>query len=147
MFSYPYPRPAVTADCVVFGVDSHGVRHLLLVRRGKEPFQGMWALPGGFLNMDETLEACARRELREETGLDVSVRLEELKSYSAVGRDPRGRTVSVAFWAEVPLAEVCGGDDAAVARWFALDQVPSLAFDHDEMLQEALRRLETGKRQ
>ena len=141
MYSYEYPRPAVTADCVIFGLDNEGARRLLLVQRGGEPFKGMWALPGGFLNMDETLEECARRELKEETVLEAPLRLEELKSFSALGRDPRGRTITVAFLAEVPLAEVKGGDDAAAARWFALDEVPHLAFDHDEVLQVALQRL------
>ncbi len=141
MYTYKYPRPAVTTDCVIFGIDAAGNRRLLLVQRGGEPFKGMWALPGGFVNMDETLEECARRELKEETGLASATRFEELKSFSAIDRDPRGRTITVAFMAEVPLAEVKGGDDAADARWFALDQVPPLAFDHDEVLQVALQRL------
>jgi 8-oxo-dGTP diphosphatase len=105
----------------------------------------MWAFPGGFLNMDETLEQCARRELKEETGLDTPIRFEELKSFSTVDRDPRGRTISVAFVAEVPLSEVKGGDDAAEARWFPLDEIPQLAFDHGEMLQAALERLGIGR--
>lgn len=94
--------------------------------------------------MDETLEQCARRELKEETGLDTPIRFEELKSFSTVDRDPRGRTISVAFVAEVPLSEVKGGDDAAEARWFPLDEIPQLAFDHGEMLQAALERLGIG---
>lgn len=141
MYTYKYPRPAVTTDCVIFGITRDGERRVLLVQRGNEPFRGMWAFPGGFLNMDETLEQCARRELKEETGLDTPIRFEELKSFSTVDRDPRGRTISVAFVAEVPLSEVKGGDDAAEARWFPLDEIPQLAFDHGEMLQVALERL------
>jgi 8-oxo-dGTP diphosphatase len=141
MYTYKYPRPAVTTDCVIFGLAPDGTRRVLLVQRGNEPFRGMWAFPGGFLNMDETLEQCARRELKEETGLEVPIRFEELKSFSAIDRDPRGRTITVAFLAEVPLAEVKGADDAADARWFALNEVPPLAFDHDEVLQVALQRL------
>lgn len=142
MYTYKYPRPAVTTDCVIFGITRDGERRVLLVQRGNEPFKGMWAFPGGFLNMDETLEQCARRELKEETGLDTPIRFEELKSFSTVDRDPRGRTISVAFVAEVPLSEVKGGDDAAEARWFPLDEIPQLAFDHGEMLQAALERLD-----
>lgn len=145
MYSYKYPRPAVTADCVVFGINPEGERLLLLVQRGNEPFKGMWALPGGFLNMDETLEQCARRELKEETGIEAIARFEELKSFSSIDRDPRGRTITVAFLVEVPLAEAKGGDDAADARWFGLDEVPQLAFDHAEVLQVALRRLESAE--
>ena len=91
--------------------------------------------------MDETLEECARRELKEETGLETAARFEELKSFSTLDRDPRGRTITVAFLAEVAMAEVKGGDDAAEARWFALDDIPPLAFDHAEILQIALQRL------
>ena len=145
MYTYKYPRPAVTTDCVIFGITRDGERRVLLVQRGNEPFRGMWAFPGGFLNMDETLEQCARRELKEETGLDTPIRFEELKSFSTVDRDPRGRTISVAFVAEVPLSDVKGGDDAAEARWFPLDEIPQLAFDHGEMLQAALERLGIGR--
>jgi 8-oxo-dGTP diphosphatase len=145
MYTYKYPRPAVTTDCVIFGITRDGERRVLLVQRGNEPFRGMWAFPGGFLNMDETLEQCARLELKEETGLDTPIRFEELKSFSTVDRDPRGRTISVAFVAEVPLSEVKGGDDAAEARWFPLDEIPQLAFDHGEMLQAALERLGIGR--
>lgn len=142
MYTYNYPRPAVTADCVIVGEDGQGSRRLLLVRRGNEPFKGCWALPGGFMEMEETLEECARRELKEETGLETTARFEELKSFSTVDRDPRGRTITVAFLAVVAMSEVKGSDDAAEARWFALDELPELAFDHEEIVQTALERLD-----
>ncbi|MBR1835480.1 MAG: NUDIX hydrolase [Bacteroidales bacterium] len=140
MYSYKYPRPMLTADCVVFGVRKDGGHALLLVERGNDPFKGMWALPGGFMEMDETLEACARRELEEETGCAVQGPMEEVGSFSAVDRDPRGRTVTVAFMTEVEETPVAGGDDARQARWFPLDQLPPLAFDHKEIVAAALRR-------
>lgn len=141
MYCYKYPRPALTADCVIFGSSVDGGYKVLLIQRGSDPFKGMWALPGGFMEMDETLEQCARRELKEETGLDTPVRFEELGSFSTIGRDPRGRTVTVAFLAVVPLSEVQGGDDAAAAQWFPLNELPSLAFDHDEILHRAIERI------
>ena len=139
-YTYDYPRPAVTADCVVFGVDGKSLQ-ILLVKRGNEPFKGGWAFPGGFMNMDETVEECAVRELYEETGLKIN-RLKQLGCFSDVHRDPRGRVVSVAFYALATPADVWGGDDASEARWFALEEVPHpLAFDHDDMLQKALQQL------
>ena len=141
MYSYQYPRPALTADCVIFAPDGVGGYRLLLVRRGNDPFKGMWALPGGFMDMDETLEQCARRELKEETGVDAPDRFEELGSFSTVDRDPRGRTVTVAFLAVIPMAEARGGDDAADAQWFPLNALPPLAFDHEEIMQRAIDRM------
>ena len=138
MYSYRYPRPAVTADCVVLGLMPDGGRRLLLIQRAGDPYKGMWAFPGGFMNMDETLEQCARRELKEETGLEVEGEFVEVKSFSTVDRDPRGRTITVAFLVTVPVSEVRGGDDAAKACWFPLDALPPLAFDHDEILKAAL---------
>lgn len=142
MYSYKYPRPAVTADCVVIGSAADSSRYVLLIRRGKEPYKGCWALPGGFMDMDETLEQCALRELKEETGLTPSGDITELKSFSTVDRDPRGRTITVAFLIEMPLTEAKGGDDAADARWFPLNELPLLAFDHDEIIKEALARIQ-----
>ena len=115
---------------------------VLLVERGGEPYKGCWAFPGGFLNMDETTDECAVRELEEETGLK-NVFVEQLQTFSDVDRDPRGRTITVAYYALVNPAgmDVTGYDDAADARWFALSDVPSLAFDHDHVLQVALHRL------
>lgn len=140
MYSYRYPRPMLTADCVVFGKQKDGTHSLLLVRRGGDPYKGMWALPGGFMEMDETLEDCARRELREETGCALMGSLVELGSFSRVDRDPRGRTVTVAFMAEVEECPVQGGDDAREACWFPVDQLPPLAFDHHEIVLSALKR-------
>ena len=131
----------LTADCVVFGCSEDGSRALLLVLRGNEPYKGMWALPGGFMEMDETLEACARRELQEETGLTLSSPLTELGSFSHVDRDPRGRTVTVAFVAMTELGTVKGSDDAAAAQWFSINDLPPLAFDHREIVGKALRWL------
>lgn len=142
MYSYKYPRPAVTADCVVIGSAADSSRYVLLIQRGNEPYKGCWALPGGFMDMDETLEQCALRELKEETGLTPSGDITELKSFSTVDRDPRGRTITVAFLIEMPLTEAKGGDDAADARWFPLNELPSLAFDHDEIIKEALARIQ-----
>ena len=142
MYTYPYPRPAVTADCVVIGQEADGRRQVLLIRRGHEPYKDCWAFPGGFMEMDETLEQCALRELKEETGLTPTGDLIELKSFSTVDRDPRGRTITVAFLIETPLTETKGQDDAAEARWFPLDDLPPLAFDHQEILKVALTRIQ-----
>jgi len=137
MYSYAYPRPALTADCVVFSTGCPAGNMVLLVRRGNEPFKGRWALPGGFMDMDETLEQCARRELKEETGIVAPPGLEEVGSFSTVDRDPRGRTVTVAFVAVVPYTEAHGGDDACDAQWFPLGEIPPLAFDHEAILHKA----------
>lgn len=137
MYSYPYPRPAVTADSVVFGTDEEGECHILLIERGNDPFKGQWALPGGFMDMDETLEECARRELMEETGIKVQ-HMDEVGSFSTVDRDPRGRTITVAFMTEIPITEAHGGDDAKQARWFSIDALPPLAFDHATIIQAAI---------
>lgn len=138
-YTYKYPRPSVTTDCVVFGFDSDGLR-ILLIERGIEPFKGKWALPGGFMQMNETLEECARRELHEETSLKLEY-LEQFHSFSSVDRDPRGRVVTVAFLALVKTQNVVGGDDAARAKWFSLSEMPQLAFDHEEICKMALMKL------
>ncbi|MBQ6067881.1 MAG: NUDIX hydrolase [Bacteroidales bacterium] len=142
MYTYKYPRPALTADCVVLGREDNGSRKVLLIRRAHPPYEGCWALPGGFMEMDETLEQCALRELQEETGLSPIGKIEELKSFSTVDRDPRGRTVTVAYLIEMPLTKVKGSDDAAEARWFPLDELPPLAFDHEEIMKVALGRIQ-----
>ena len=140
-FTYKYPRPAVTADCVV--VTSEDEPRVLLIERGNPPYKGHWAIPGGFLNMDETTEQCAIRELEEETGLKID-KVCQIGAYSKVDRDPRGRTISVAYLAVVdqPL-EVSGQDDAAKAKWFSIHALPPLAFDHDEIMADAIARYHT----
>ena len=127
-YTYKYPRPAVTADCIV--ITKEPDPKVLLIERGDEPFKGCWAFPGGFMNMDETTEQCAIRELEEETGLLISD-IHQIGAYSKVDRDPRGRTVTVAYLAIIdePVA-VTGQDDAAKAEWWPLSDLPHLAFDH-----------------
>ena len=138
-YTYDYPRPAVTTDCVIFGYDGKELK-VLLIERGIEPFKGCWAFPGGFLNMDEDALAGARRELKEETGLEDAF-IEQFHAFSEPGRDPRGRVITIAHYALVKIQEVEGGDDAAQARWFPIGEVPPLAFDHDRILRMAMSRL------
>lgn len=138
-YTYDYPRPAVTTDCVIFGYDGKELK-VLLIERGIEPFKGCWAFPGGFLNMDEDALAGARRELKEETGLENAF-IEQFHTFSEPGRDPRGRVITIAHYALVKIQEVEGGDDAAQARWFPIGEVPPVAFDHDRILRMAMSRL------
>ena len=138
-YCYKYPHPAVTTDCVIFGFDGEELK-VLLIERGITPYKGPWAFPGGFLNPNETAEEGARRELREETGLD-SAHIEQLRTYSTPDRDPRERVITIAYIALVRIQDVRGGDDAADAGWFPVENVPPLAFDHGEILRDALRRL------
>ncbi|MBE6314870.1 MAG: NUDIX hydrolase [Bacteroidales bacterium] len=138
-FCYKYPHPALTADCVIFGFDGMAIK-VLLIQRGIEPFKGKWAFPGGFMKIDETAEECAKRELEEETGLKNTA-VEQFHTFSDVNRDPRERVITVAHYALVRLSEVKGGDDAASARWFSMNEVPSLVFDHDRILRMAVNRL------
>jgi 8-oxo-dGTP diphosphatase len=135
-YTYKYPRPAVTADTVVIAKGAEP--QVLLVQRGNEPFKGCWAFPGGFMNMDETTEQCAVRELEEETGLKVN-EVRQIGAYSKPDRDPRGRTITVAYLAviDTPVA-VKGQDDAAKAEWFPLTALPPLAFDHSDIMQDAV---------
>ena len=134
-YTYKYPRPAVTADCVVMTKEENP--KVLLIERGAGPFKGCWAFPGGFPNMDDTTEQCAIRELEEETRLKV-FDIHQIGAYSKVDRDPRGRTITVAYLAlvDAPIA-VTGQDDAAKARWFPIDALPPLAFDHDDIMNDA----------
>lgn len=142
MYTYEYPRPSVTVDIVVFGYDGGRQLKLLLIERGGEPFRGHWALPGGFVDMDEDLETAALRELEEETGVrDLFV--EQLYTYGAVDRDPRGRVISVAHYALVNLQDhpAVAASDATRAEWFPLDDLPELAFDHARIIDMATQRL------
>ncbi len=137
-YTYAYPRPAVTTDAIIL---KKGTAELLLIRRAKEPFKDRWALPGGFIEMDEVLETACKRELKEETGLTIE-KLEQFRVYDAVERDPRGRTLSVIFYGFVEKdAEVKGGDDAAEAAWFKMEHLPELAFDHADIILDFLRLL------
>ena len=142
LYTYEYPRPAVTTDCVVFGYDLKGGLSVLLIERGADPYKGRWAFPGGFLNMDEKADDGAARELKEETGLDVDKgALEQLGCFSDVDRDPRGRVITVAYYALVQKGSVKGGDDARNAQWYPINEIPQLAFDHEKILRVALKRL------
>jgi len=140
-YTYDYPRAALTTDCVVFGLDEGDLK-VLLIQRGLPPFEGRWALPGGFVRLDERLEDAALRELREETGIE-KVYLEQLCTIGDIGRDPRERVVTVAYYALVRLSDhrVRAATDAREAAWFALDDLPRLAFDHDNILATAHQRL------
>lgn len=137
-YTYKYPRPAVTADSIVITKETEP--KVLLIERGDEPFKGGWAFPGGFMNMDETTEQCAIRELEEETGLRVS-NIQQIGAYSKVDRDPRGRTVTVAYLAIVdePIA-VTGQDDAAKAQWYPINALPPLIFDHEDIMRDVIRK-------
>jgi 8-oxo-dGTP diphosphatase len=147
MYTYNYPRAALTVDAIVFAKDrmpslsnknkKDGIlekTYVLLIERGREPFKNKWALPGGFIEMDETLETACKRELLEETGLVVD-KMTQFKTYDAIDRDPRHRTISVIYFAELSEKQhVKGGDDAACAEWFPISDLPELAFDHKQIL-------------
>lgn len=139
--TYEYPRAALTVDCVIFGFDE-GALKVLLIRRGIAPFKGQWALPGGFVRVDEELDAAARRELEEEAGVK-DVFLEQLYTFGTVGRDPRERVVSVAYYALVRqgATHLQADTDADEAAWFEAANPPPLAFDHARILDMALTRL------
>ena len=143
-YIYDWPRPMVTVDAVVFSL-SEGRTQVLLVNRGREPFKGKWAVPGGFVDMDEELEDAVARELQEETGL-TGVQLEQMHTFGRCGRDPRGRQISIAFTgiATEGQDKIRPGDDAAKAKWFDIEELPEdLAFDHDEMIKCGIEKLRT----
>ena len=141
-YIYDWPRPMVTVDATVF-THSGGKIKVLLIKRGNEPFKGKWAVPGGFVNMDEELEDAIVRELEEETGL-TGVHLEQMHTFGTVGRDPRGRQITIVFMgiAKEEQTKVEAGDDAAEAKWFDTDELPEdLAFDHDDVIKFAVGKL------
>lgn len=139
-YSYSHPRPAITTDAVIFSIDADDQLHILLIQRKNEPFKDQWALPGGFVNMDETLEECVAREVKEETGLE-GIRFYQLEAFSTVDRDPRDRIITMAFWG---FCDDCHhtnpASDAVDARWFDLAHLPAVAFDHEKIIKKALKR-------
>ena len=137
---YKYPHPSVTMDCVIFGFDGERLR-VLLIERGGEPFKGYWAFPGGFLEMEESADEGAKRELMEETGLEAPF-VKQFHTFSTPDRDPRERVLTIAYYTLVRMSEVKGMDDAAQAKWFVLDEVPQLAFDHGEILRVAKEEID-----
>ena len=141
-YIYDWPRPMVTVDATVF-THSDGKTKVLLIKRGNEPFKGKWAVPGGFVNMDEELEDAVVRELAEETGL-TGVQLEQMHTFGTVGRDPRGRQITIAYMgvATEEQTKIEAGDDAAQAKWFDIEELPEdLAFDHNEIIRFAVGKL------
>ena len=146
-YVYEWPRPMVTTDAVVF-TQSGDKTKVVLIKRGSEPFKGQWAVPGGFVDMDEELEDAAVRELEEETGL-TGIHLEQMHTFGTVGRDPRGRQITVVFMgiAAESQTKLKAGDDAAEAQWFDINELPeNLAFDHNEMVRFAVEKLKNERR-
>jgi 8-oxo-dGTP diphosphatase len=139
-YTYQYPRPALTVDAAIFRKMEFNWE-ILLIQRKNPPFKHGWALPGGFVDMDETLEKAITRELEEETSL-INIELKQLHAFSTPGRDPRGHTISVVFWGIISNHQVAkAGDDAANVKWFNIDKLPKLAFDHDEVIETATQIL------
>lgn len=137
MYTYQYPRPCVTADTLIFR-KMNSKWHILLIERGNEPFKACWALPGGFVEMDEDLDTAAARELQEETHLE-GIELHQLYAFGAPDRDPRHRTITIAYWGIDNSGKTAtAGDDAAHLQWFALENLPPLAFDHDKIIAKAM---------
>ena len=136
-YCYDYPRPAVTVDLIIIS-ETDASQKILLIERKNQPFKGMWALPGGFVDENEDLPDAAMRELKEETDID-NVSLIQIGAFGKPGRDPRGHTVAVAFMAQVNhKIPVNAGDDASNVQWFPIEKLPNLAFDHKEIIEKAL---------
>ncbi|MFB0556097.1 MAG: NUDIX domain-containing protein [Phycisphaerae bacterium] len=145
-YVYDWPRPMVTVDAVVLTKTDDKIK-VLLINRGNEPFKGMWALPGGFVGMDEELEDAVVRELEEEAGL-TGIRLEQMRTYGTIGRDPRGRMITIVFMgiASEEQTKIKAGDDAAQAQWFDIEELPeNMAFDHNEVVRFAVEKLKASK--
>lgn len=144
-YTYQYPRAMNTVDAVVFGKFDSRIK-VLLIQRGNEPFKNKWAFPGGFIEMDESLITSAVRELQEETGLE-NLALQQFRTYGNPGRDPRGRNISVIFYGftDEKNAKIKAADDAANAQWFALEEIPEMAFDHNQILNDLMDHLDLTK--
>lgn len=139
-YTYQYPRPALTVDAVIFRKKDMNWE-ILLIQRKHQPFINGWALPGGFVDMDETLEHAIERELQEETAL-TNIDLAQLHAFSKPGRDPRGHTITIVFWGILNHEQKAkAGDDAGKVEWFNIDNLPQLAFDHDEVVEKAIQKL------
>lgn len=135
-YTYQYPRPAVTVDIILYTTET--IPRILLIKRKNEPYKNKWALPGGFMDEHETLEKAAERELFEETNLK-EVSLKQFKTYSDPTRDPRGRTITTVFWTIINkenIQKTQPGDDASEAAWFSSNNLPPLAFDHNNIISE-----------
>lgn len=141
MYTYEYPRPALTVDSAIFRIENNEY-HILLIKRANQPFKNKWAFPGGFVDMDETIDKAAYRELEEETGI-TAVELVQFKTYGSVERDPRGRTVSVVYYSMLKdeSQKAVAMDDACDAQWFNINKLPELAFDHEIILLEIKGKL------
>ncbi len=145
-YTYKYPRPSVTVDIIVFCLIESEWK-ILLINRGREPFINMWALPGGFVDIDEDLLTAARRELKEETNLSID-NLTQFGAYGDIGRDPRGRTISIVYYAKINKTEdqIIAGDDAKKAGWFSIRELPGLAFDHYNIINDSIEKLKIGNK-
>jgi 8-oxo-dGTP diphosphatase len=145
-YTYKYPRPAITTDCLIFS-ESNNQLYLLLIQRDSPPFEGKWAFPGGFVEIDENIDNAAYRELKEETGIE-NTELHQFKTYGEVNRDPRGRTISVVYYGFIRPDNTSSeaGSDARATKWFPVNNLPELAFDHDKIIREALDYLDKFRR-
>ena len=132
-YTYDWPRPMVTVDALIFAAGDNR-KSVLLIKRGNEPFKGLWAVPGGFVEMNEELETAAKRELLEETGIEIT-KLKQMHTFGTIGRDPRGRQITIVFTNSLDQEiKPNAGDDAAETKWFDVNDLPKLAFDHDKVI-------------